>query len=469
MSYDEIEKVKRSAYTKTASESTKRNYISSGNFKKSTSFQVFHNANVRPDYAIGGELVFDLGGYEALELKNKIVSEAKEAYEKNKSPKAPKFKAKSYEWSLVVNIKPDTSMNDLKNLSKHFQEKYGFQCYQIAIHRDEGHFNEQGEKLINHHAHMEFITLDKETGKNNFRREKISPKVLREIQTEIAEILGMERGEDKRISGAKRIEPRAYAALKEKEKREKKRNINLEQEQEKEQFLNKSEYKKIIENFRKSQINQGLDKDFFKELSELKKNFQEAKEDDLSELLNDILREHLERIEKLKKENSILKAENELLKQKEQKNDKSIDQEQKNASECNFEPKNDKISKLEDDFNFVKNINPNDMSEENYFKLKKLYTENYDNLAEDKSFPNYDYLVNFFKKAPQNINDLIMQKASIMKDVELQENIQFYLKKTLEKHSKDHTQDLVKTTDKTIKTTKNYHQNYLKKGLGFER
>ncbi|HDX3452574.1 TPA: mobilization protein [Campylobacter coli] len=341
MSYDEIEKVKRSAYTKTASESTKRNYISSGNFKKSTSFQVFHNANVRPDYAIGGELVFDLGGYEALELKNKIVSEAKEAYEKNKSPKAPKFKAKSYEWSLVVNIKPDTSMNDLKNLSKHFQEKYGFQCYQIAIHRDEGHFNEQGEKLINHHAHMEFITLDKETGKNNFRREKISPKVLREIQTEIAEILGMERGEDKRISGAKRIEPRAYAALKEKEKREKKRNINLEQEQEKEQFLNKSEYKKIIENFRKSQINQGLDKDFFKELSELKKNFQEIKEDNLSELLNDILREHLERIEKLKKENSILKAENELLKQKEQKNDKSIDQEQKNASERNFEPKND--------------------------------------------------------------------------------------------------------------------------------
>ncbi|EKQ1039958.1 mobilization protein [Campylobacter jejuni] len=322
MAYDEIERIKRSAYTRTK-ESTKRNYISSGNFKKSTSFQVFHNANVRPDYAIGGELVFDLGGYEALELKNKIVSEAKEAYEKNKSSKAPKFKAKSYEWSLVVNIKPDTSINDLQELSKHFQEKYGFQCYQIAIHRDEGHFNEQGEKLINHHAHMEFITLDKETGKNNFRREKITPKVLREIQTEIAEILGMERGEDKRISGAKRIEPRAYAVLKEKEKREKKKNINLEQEQEKEQFLNKSEYKKIIEDFRKSQINQGLDKDFFKELSELKKNFQEIKEDNLSELLNDILREHLERIEKLKKENSILKAENELLKQKEQKNDKS--------------------------------------------------------------------------------------------------------------------------------------------------
>ncbi|EAH6452202.1 mobilization protein [Campylobacter jejuni] len=320
MAYDEIERIKRSAYTRTK-ESTKRNYISSGNFKKSNPIQTRHNdRDLPPNYLIGGDCECDRNHKEALTLKNEIIKNAIEKYTEHTGQR---FQAKSYEWSLVVNIKPDTSMNDLQELSKHFQEKYGFQCYQIAIHRDEGHFNEQGEKLINHHAHMEFITLDKETGKNNFRREKITPKVLREIQTEIAEILGMERGEDKRISGAKRIEPRAYAVLKEKEKREKKKNINLEQEQEKEQFLNKSKYKKIIEDFRKSQINQGLDKDFFKELSELKKNFQEIKEDNLSELLNDILREHLERIEKLKKENSILKAENELLKQKEQKNDKS--------------------------------------------------------------------------------------------------------------------------------------------------
>ena len=40
---------------------------------------------------------------------------------------------------------------------------------------------------------------------------------MREIQTEVAEILQMERWQDKRISGAKRIEPRAYARLKEQE------------------------------------------------------------------------------------------------------------------------------------------------------------------------------------------------------------------------------------------------------------
>ncbi|ECO3418649.1 mobilization protein, partial [Campylobacter jejuni] len=105
-------------------------------------------------------------------------------------------------------------MNDLENLSKHFQEKYGFQCYQIAIHRDEGHINEQGEKIINHHAHIEFITLDKRTGKSMFRADLQKPKALRQIQSEVAEILKMERGVDKRKSGAKRIEPRAYAVLK---------------------------------------------------------------------------------------------------------------------------------------------------------------------------------------------------------------------------------------------------------------
>lgn len=208
----------RSAYTKTES-NTKRNYISSGNFKKSTSFQVFHNANIRPDYAIGGEIICNLNSYEALELKNKIIAEAKEAYEKNKKPKAPSFKAKSYEWSLVVNLKPESTMQDLEKLAQHFSDKYGFQCYQIAIHRDEGHINEQGEKVINHHAHMEFITLDKQTGKNNYNREKISPKVLREMQTEVAEILQMERGQDKRLSGRQRIEPRKYAQMKEAEKK----------------------------------------------------------------------------------------------------------------------------------------------------------------------------------------------------------------------------------------------------------
>lgn len=208
--------------------------ISSINFKKSVDYQVFHNSTIRPSYVIGGELECDPPkGYDAQRIKNEIVENAKQAYFNTSKARNKAFQAKNYEWSAVVNIKPETTMNDLKKLAQHFSDKYGFQCYQIAIHRDEGHINDNGEKEINHHAHLEFITLDKNTGKQLFKLRDFNPQKMREIQTEVAEILQMERGQDKRISGAKRIEPRAYARLKEQERQEK-REIKKELESTKE-------------------------------------------------------------------------------------------------------------------------------------------------------------------------------------------------------------------------------------------
>ena len=212
--------------------------ISSINFKKSVDYQVFHNSTIRPSYVIGGELECDPPkGYDAQRIKNEIVENAKQAYFNTSKARNKAFQAKNYEWSAVVNIKPETTMNDLKKLAQHFSDKYGFQCYQIAIHRDEGHINDNGEKEINHHAHLEFITLDKNTGKQLFKLRDFNPQKMREIQTEVAEILQMERGQDKRISGAKRIEPRAYARLKEQERQEK-REIKKELESTKETLKN---------------------------------------------------------------------------------------------------------------------------------------------------------------------------------------------------------------------------------------
>ena len=195
-------------------------YISSINFKKSNPIQTRHNdRDLPPNYLIGGAFESNRNHAKALTLRNVIIQNAIEAYNRTKPPKAPNFKAKSYEWSAVCNIKPDTTMQDLERLAKHFETKYGFQCYQIAIHRDEGHIDDNGLEQINHHAHLEFITLDKETGRSLFRAELQRPKALRQIQTEVAEILQMERGEDKRVSKKERIEPRKYGAMKEQERK----------------------------------------------------------------------------------------------------------------------------------------------------------------------------------------------------------------------------------------------------------
>mgnify|MGYP003302951381 CR=1 FL=1 len=269
--------------------------ISSINFKKSNAIQTRHNdRDLPPNY-----LISDTGcevnrtHKEALKLRNKIIENAINAYNKNKSLKAPNFKAKSYEWSAVVNIKQDTTMQDLENLAKHFETKYGFQCYQIAIHRDEGYI-ENGEKHINHHAHLEFITLDKETGKNMYRRELISPKILRQIQTEVAEILEMERGQDKRISKRERVEPRKYAQMKEQEKKAQK-ELKAELEQEK---LSTKEIKAYIEQFRKDCTGKNLPKEFFRDISNLKKQAEPTTKEFLDDTLETLLQNYLKEKEK---------------------------------------------------------------------------------------------------------------------------------------------------------------------------
>jgi hypothetical protein len=252
--------------------------ISSINFKKSIPINTEHNdRTLAPNYLIDKEkgVECNRNAEKARELKNQIINEAKETYQNQVKQK---FQAKSFEWSAVVNIKPDTTMQDLENLAKHFNDKYGFQCYQIAIHRDEGHKDENGEKQINQHAHMEFITLDKETGKQNFKMRDFSKQKMREIQTEVAEILQMERGKDKRLTGANRIEPRKYAQLKEQEKaaiKETKIKVAKQIKELKTELeavkLSKKEIKEQFEAFRKENIGQGLAKEFFQKLSEDKK------------------------------------------------------------------------------------------------------------------------------------------------------------------------------------------------------
>lgn len=198
--------------------------ISSINFKKSFAINAEHNdRTLPPNYLIDNEkgAECDRDAEQARELKGQIIAQAKEAYINRTNQR---FQAKSYEWSAVVNIKPDTTMQDLERLSKHFNDKYGFQCYQIAIHRDEGHIDEDGKKQINHHAHLEFVTLDKNTGIN--RQRELTPQKLRELQSEVSQILQMQRGIDKRISKAERIEPRKYAKQKETEKKTTKQAIN---------------------------------------------------------------------------------------------------------------------------------------------------------------------------------------------------------------------------------------------------
>lgn len=113
----------------------------------------------------------------------------------------------------AVNIKTNTTMQDLKELQKHIEKEFGFTGLQISMHFDEGHY-EDDKFITNNHAHMSFFTLDKDTGRQMFRREHINKDKLRELQTDTANILIMDRGTDKRISKTERLEHKEYKRVK---------------------------------------------------------------------------------------------------------------------------------------------------------------------------------------------------------------------------------------------------------------
>lgn len=322
--------------------------IASINFKKSVGYQVFHNSTSRPKYAIGGKIIANRNGYEALRLKEQIINQAIETYNEKKAPKAPKFKATSYEWSAVCNIKEDTTMQDLERLVKHFEDKYGFQCYQIAIHRDEGHIDDNGEKIINHHAHLEFITLDKNTGKSMFRADLQKPKALSKIQDEVAEILKMERGVDKKKSKRKRIEPRIYAQIME--------ELRKNSKNQKSRFKTPEDFQKWVQELKEKEPKKGFLKGLWDKIWGNEEAFWED------------MRKSYQRLEA---QNEALKAENKQFQELLETNNKKQKQEISTKPKSNFELKLNKIEAKEVEILDLANLKSlNDDVSENTDKIE---------------------------------------------------------------------------------------------------
>lgn len=96
----------------------------------------------------------------------------------------------------VVVIDDQTTMEDLQKLGKAMEQRYGWTCVQIHIHRDEGYLGERTEEMkhregkYNLHAHMFFITTNLATGKS-WKRQRGEGSVMQDIT---AQTLNLTRG-----------------------------------------------------------------------------------------------------------------------------------------------------------------------------------------------------------------------------------------------------------------------------------
>ena len=126
----------------------------------------------------------------------------------------------------VLLIKPDTTLADVKKFGEECQRRWGITPLQIFLHKDEGHWlNSQPEAedkesfqigsrwfKPNYHAHIVFDWMNHETGKSR----KLNDEDMATMQTLAADILLMERGQAKAVTGKEHLERNDFIIEKQK-------------------------------------------------------------------------------------------------------------------------------------------------------------------------------------------------------------------------------------------------------------
>ena len=111
----------------------------------------------------------------------------------------------------VLLIRPDTTLADVQKFGEECRRRWGITPLQIFLHKDEGHWLagdkesfKVGERWFkpNYHAHIVFDWMNHDTGKSR----KLNDEDMTEMQSLASDILLMERGQSKVITGKEHLE-----------------------------------------------------------------------------------------------------------------------------------------------------------------------------------------------------------------------------------------------------------------------
>ena len=126
----------------------------------------------------------------------------------------------------VLLIRPDTTLADVRKFGEECQRRWGITPLQIFLHKDEGHWLsgqpeagdresfQIGEKWFkpNYHAHIVFDWMNHDTGKSR----KLNDEDMTEMQSLASDILLMERGQSKAVTGKEHLERNDFIIEKQK-------------------------------------------------------------------------------------------------------------------------------------------------------------------------------------------------------------------------------------------------------------
>lgn len=198
--------------------------------------------------------------------------------------------------SAIVNLNENHNLDDVKKVASLLERELDTKVFQIALHRDEGHINDEGEEVVNFHAHIEFMGLDQE---GRSIRQKLKKKMLMDLQSETAMVLKMERGKEY-VKGMhprpKRLDTYEYKA----HKKEESKTVKAKQK----------DLKEDIAKLKKQLQEQGAKREQYAQLEQLNRDLKaKIKAKDLTiEQLQDKLQMFEQENIALKEQNIALKA-----------------------------------------------------------------------------------------------------------------------------------------------------------------
>lgn len=284
---------------------------SSINFQKSKGHSYDHNFRKdEPNYLLKAENRLENFYWQNEKTAREIFDEEL-LNTKRKGGPIPRFE--NSHWEAVLNLNKNHTLEDVQKVARYIEQKFNITCATIAVHRDEGHYKND-KPQYNFHAHITFVTY--KDGQQNWRKEKIKPSDLRELQTAIAEILQMERGQEN--SEAERLSHRQY------------KKAAQQKEQLEAEILTLKERNAILEQARKDSKGKGFLKSFFDMLSSIKKSEQQyTQEQLLAEIerlkeLDKQRREENERLQRQQEQQAQLAAKTAELEQRLEQQNKTI-------------------------------------------------------------------------------------------------------------------------------------------------
>lgn len=284
---------------------------SSINFQKSKGHSYDHNFRKdEPNYLLKAENRLENFYWQNEKTAREIFDEEL-LNTKRKGGPIPRFE--NSHWEAVLNLNKNHTLEDVQKVARYIEQKFNITCATIAVHRDEGHYKND-KPQYNFHAHITFVTY--KDGQQNWRKEKIKPADLRELQTAVAEILQMERGQEN--SEAERLSHRQY------------KKAAQQKEQLEAEILTLKERNAILEQARKDSKGLGFLKDFFIDLFNLKKSEQQyTQEQLLAEIerlkeLDKQRREENERLQRQQEQQAQLAAKTAELEQQLEQQNKTI-------------------------------------------------------------------------------------------------------------------------------------------------